>query len=177
MEKIKQSIRDTVKSTVDSTARSLINTVISSIVSGTLASAVCMIPIIGILIQAVMLLVTTSYHLVMEGLDIPLARHKYSYYEQVLTSWNNLSVILGCGFALLLLMVTPAVILFYPILIISTTRLFVHLDIHGRTARRKPTVTLLGHEIGYAGFGHGNVLGTDAVQEGLQKLPSLLDDR
>jgi len=75
-----------------------------------------------------------------------------------MTSWNNLSVILGCGCGLLIIMCTPLVILFYPILIISTTTLFLHLDVHKRTARRNASVSILSQDISYAGAGSGNFL-------------------
>ena len=75
-----------------------------------------------------------------------------------MTSWNNLSVILGCGCGLFIIMITPLVILFYPILIISTTTLFLHLDVHKRTARRNSSISILSNDISYAGAGRGNFL-------------------
>lgn len=75
-----------------------------------------------------------------------------------MTSWNNLSVILGCGCGLTIMCVTPAVLFFYPIMVIATTQLFIHLDVHKRTARRNSSVSLLNKDISYAGFGSGNFL-------------------
>lgn len=93
------------------------------------------VPGVGAVVYIIVFICLTTIEIPTFGFDVIFERRRYTFYEQQKTIWNNLALIIGCGAGCIVMVCIfpPFIILLYPVVVISTTRMFVHLESHGKT--------------------------------------------
>lgn len=91
------------------------------------------IPGVGPLITSVFTVLIFFMSIAYFFFDLVMMRKNMNFMSSMRTVWNNAALLAGLGIGYLLL--APFFLLIFPIAIISSTRLFVHLAAHGHTGR------------------------------------------
>lgn len=95
-----------------------------------------LIPVAGSLVSFALSALLAGYATVREAIDAPTSRRDYTSADKRRTITSNLWLSAGVGAAMSLLLLIPLVnLLVVPVAVIAGTRLFVHLERHGRTPR------------------------------------------
>lgn len=95
-----------------------------------------LVPGVGFIVSSILFFVRLFLEMGLTGLDVIMDRRSLGFFEVQRTLWNNLSLIVGLGFGLVLVALMPfGILLLYPVAVISATRLYVHLEAHERTGR------------------------------------------
>jgi len=119
--------------------RAIIRTIVFVIVNTLGIGLGFFIPGFGFLLSIACFLVTSSLNAALIGLDIVMDRKEYTIIEAQRTIWNNLSLIIGMGFGILIVGILPGgVFLLFPVAIIASTRLLNHLEQFERSGKNNP---------------------------------------
>lgn len=98
-----------------------------------LAILASVIPGVGPIITSVFTILIFFMSIAYFFFDLVIMRKSMNFLSGMRTVWNNAALLAGLGIGYLLL--APFFLLIFPIAIISSTRLFVHLAAHGHTGR------------------------------------------
>jgi len=140
---IKDMIVGFIQSSIDAAAQHALTVAVNSAA----VALTVLIPGMGTAIQFVIAFASLLFTISMLGFDIVLSRKQQEYKDQQTGKTSSLSamywwlhryytivkhlvLLMGVGLGLIVVVLSPAILLFYPVLIYSTTELYVHLEVH-----------------------------------------------